>query len=103
VAARGVGAAGCDVGRRLPKLSRAGGFPCIPSPLFAKHLAEAGFVEGQNIVVDYRWAGGQYDLLPSMAADLVRREVTVIARLTATFRRWRPRRQPQRSQRLRHQ
>jgi putative ABC transport system substrate-binding protein len=49
------------------------------SAAFRKGLEESGYVEGQNVTVEYHWLEGRYDRLPSLMADLVRRRVAVIA------------------------
>jgi putative tryptophan/tyrosine transport system substrate-binding protein len=52
-------------------------FP-VTEPAFIQRLRAVGFIEGQNISIEWRWAGGQYDRLPSLAAELVARNVSVI-------------------------
>src|SRR5262245_25634025 len=58
------------------------GFPDAfeqPVAVFRKALNDIGFVEGRNLMIEYHWAGTDYERFPSLAADLVRRQVSVIA------------------------
>jgi putative ABC transport system substrate-binding protein len=89
----GFGAAACI----LPPFARAQqrampviGFFGLTSPgpnapnvaAFREGLGETGFIEGQNVTIEYRWADGRYDRLPAVAADLVGRNVDVIAAIS---------------------
>jgi putative ABC transport system substrate-binding protein len=55
------------------------GEPLHYAAAFQQGLKEVGYIEGQNVAVEYRWAQGHYDRLPGFAADFVRRKVDVIA------------------------
>jgi putative tryptophan/tyrosine transport system substrate-binding protein len=79
------GAAAWPLGARaqqVPVIGYLGGesresetFKIVP---FRQGLKEAGYIDGQNVTIEYHWAEDQYDRLPALAADLVRRQVTVI-------------------------
>ena len=58
-------------------------------------LKEAGYIVGENVTIEYRWSEGQYDRLPAMAAELVRKQVSVIV-AGANAATSRPKRRPRR-------
>jgi ABC-type uncharacterized transport system substrate-binding protein len=73
----------------LPVIGYLSGGSREPSPqlhsAFHQGLADMGYVEGRNVAIEYRWADGQYDRLPALAADLVRRKVALIVATGGTM------------------
>jgi putative ABC transport system substrate-binding protein len=74
--------------RALPVIGYVSGWSSGDAPdyvaAFRQGLAETGYIEGQNVAIEYRWAEGHFDRLPELVADLVRRQVNVIVTANTT-------------------
>jgi putative tryptophan/tyrosine transport system substrate-binding protein len=72
--------------RAMPVLGFVSGGSPIPFEYlvraFRQGLKDTGYVEGENVAIEFRWAEGQYDRLPSLVDDLIRRRVSVVAATT---------------------
>jgi len=69
---------------------------------FRQGLKTAGYVDGQNVRVEYRWAEGRHDLLPALAAELVERHAVGDQRSAIRDSRWRPTKRPPGNRRAAH-
>jgi putative ABC transport system substrate-binding protein len=82
MAAGGARAAVVTVCHRISKQREAKDLCSSVTAAFRQGLDEAGYVEGRNVAIEYRWAEGEYDRLPALAADLVKRKVAVLVATT---------------------
>jgi putative tryptophan/tyrosine transport system substrate-binding protein len=84
LAARRARTAAGNAGHRLHERGRSPEDSAGVASAFRRGLADAGFIEGQTVKIEYRWANGDYDQLPAIAADLVSRKVAVLVGVGGT-------------------